>query len=85
MKKKEGENFYIIADDENYYSALSIEKIEKKRIPFKIMKKRIFKIQNINVINIPKDFAWGGFFIYKDNKYEFIHSIDMEAWLRNNN
>lgn len=43
LKAENGEDFYTIADDTNFYNAKAWEYLEKNKIPYKLTKEKKFK------------------------------------------
>jgi hypothetical protein len=80
------EDFYISIDDEQYYYSNTINYLDKRKIKYFTTKKDlIYIVIEKKIIKIPKKIEMGGFFIYKNGKFNhFINSVDMIDWLEEN-
>jgi hypothetical protein len=74
------EDFYISADDANYYWYLANQYLEKHHIKYDTttMYKFIYLQNEKQKLSFPKEMGFGGFFIYEKGKYkDFSYSVDI--------
>jgi len=74
------EDFYIVADDANFYLHLAHEYMYKNKIDYDTIPINIpiYLAEEKKRLFIPQNMGFGGFFIYEKGKYEdFVSSIDI--------